>query len=68
MLAAERRDEGALRSVLDDARDASNPEVQVFALDALARLTESDLLALHVAHVVDQGDRIDAAAAQRVRW
>jgi len=53
--------------------------VQVFALDALARLAaeskdretagnllaESDRLAAQVAHVVDKGDRIDAAAAHR---
>ena len=82
MLAAERRDEHALRSVLDAARATGNLEVQVFALDAQARLAaesrdretagdllaESDRLAAHVAHVVDKGDRIDAAAAGRVRW
>jgi len=79
VLAAERDDDGALRSVLDEARATRNLEVQVFALDALARLAaeskdretagnllaESDRLAAQVAHVVDKGDRIDAAAAHR---
>ncbi len=82
VLAAERDDDGALRSVLDEARATGNREVQVFALDALARLAaeskdretagnllaESDRLAAQVAHVVDKGDRIDAAAAHRVKW
>ena len=82
VLAAERDDDGALRSVLDEARATRNLEVQVFALDALARLAaeskdretagnllaESDRLAAQVAHVVDKGDRIDAAAAHRVKW
>ncbi len=76
VLAAERDDRGALRSVLEAARATGNVEVQVFALDALARLAsesnddttvtllaESDRLAVLVAHVVDPGDRIDAAAA-----
>ncbi|MGZ5403886.1 MAG: ATP-binding protein [Nocardioides sp.] len=80
VLAAERRDEGALRTVLDEARATNNSEVQVFALDALARvaaesgdhttsgelLTESDLLAAHVTHVVDETDRVDAARARGV--
>ena len=82
VLAAERDDDGALRSVLDEARVTGNLEVQVFALDALARLAaeskdretagnllaESDRLAAQVAHVVDKGDRIDAEAAHRVKW
>jgi hypothetical protein len=38
VLAAERDDDGALRPVLDEARAAGNLEVQVCALDALARL------------------------------
>jgi tetratricopeptide (TPR) repeat protein len=82
VLAAERDDDGALWSVLDDARATRNLEVQVFALDALARLAaeskdreaagkllaESDRLAAQVAHVVDKCDRIDAAAAHGVKW
>jgi hypothetical protein len=78
VLAAERRDEGALRSVLQVARAGGNVEAQVFTLDALARLAaesdgltaagellaESDLLAAHVSHVVDESDRIDARAAR----
>ena len=81
-LAAERDDDGALRSVLDEARATRNLEAQVFALDALARLAveskdretagnllaESDRLAAQVAHVVDTSDRIDAAAARGVKW
>ncbi len=80
VLAAERGDEGALRSVLDKARAAGNLEVQVVALDALARLAaesddletsgdllaEADRLAAQVAHVVDEADRIDAAGARGV--
>ena len=81
-LAAERDDDGALRSVLNEARATRNLEAQVFALDALARLAaeskdretagnllaEADRLAAQVAHVVDTRDRIDAAAARRVKW
>lgn len=80
VLAAERGDDGALASVLDEARATSNVEVQVFALDALARLAaesddfatsgellaEADRLAAQVAHVVDEADRIDAARARGV--
>lgn len=82
VLAAERDDDHTLRSVLDEARATGNLEVQVFALDALARLAaeshdrensgdllaESDRLAAEVAHVVDESDRIDAAAALKIRW
>jgi predicted ATPase/DNA-binding SARP family transcriptional activator len=81
VLGAERRDEGALLTVLDEARATDNLEVQLFALDALARmaaesgdrttanelLSESDLLAAHVAHMVDETDRVDAAGARGVR-
>ena len=81
VLAAARDDDDALRSVLDEARAAGNLEVQVYTLDALARLAsemndgkisgdllaEADRLASQVAHVVDEGDRIDAAGARRVR-
>jgi predicted ATPase/DNA-binding SARP family transcriptional activator len=82
VLAAERDDDHTLRSVLDEARATGNLEVQVFALDALARLAaesndrensgallaESDRLAAEVTHVVDESDRIDAAAVLKVRW
>ena len=68
----------ALQKVLDEARSTENLEVQLFALDALARLaaesgdldtarallTESDALAPQVAHAVDESDRYDAAAAR----
>ena len=78
MLAATRDDGDALRSLVDEARLTDNVEVQVFALDALARLAAedhdlatadellaaSDRLTALVAHVVDEDDRIDAAAAR----
>ncbi|MCW2737524.1 MAG: transcriptional activator domain [Nocardioides sp.] len=80
VLAAARDDDGALRSVLAASRATGDVQVQVFALDALARLAagtgdpatsdellaESDRLAAQVAHVVDEGDRIDAVAARRL--
>jgi len=67
----------ALEHVLAEARASENVEVQVFALDGLALvaaerselararslLVQSDGLAAHVAHVVDDTDRVDAAAA-----
>ena len=67
--------------MLAAARDGGHVEVQVFALDALARLaagtdrtaaanllSEADALAPQVTHVVDEADRYDAAVArQRVR-
>jgi hypothetical protein len=50
-------------------RSPASARRAVFALDALARLAaESDRLAAEVAHLVDESDRIDAAAALRVRW
>ena len=66
--------------MLDKARGAGNVDVQVFALDALARLAaesddlatsgdllaEADRLAAQVAHTVDEADRIDAAGARGV--
>ena len=77
VLSAERRDTRALEHVLAEARASENVEVQVFALDGLALvaaerselararslLVQSDGLAAHVAHVVDDTDRVDAAAA-----
>ena len=67
--------------MLAAARDGGHVKVQVFALDALARLAastdrtaaanllgEADALAPQVAHVVDEADRYDAAVArQRLR-
>ena len=76
-LAAVRDDEVTLTKVLAAARDGGHVEVQVFALDALARLaastdrtaaadllSEADALAPGVAHVVDEADRYDAAVAR----
>jgi hypothetical protein len=74
LLAAERDDSQALELVLEEARTTHNREVQLFALDALARLaadrggldtarsllTAADELAPKVAHTVDESDRIDA--------
>ncbi len=80
ILYAERADAPGVREVLEEARATANVEVQVYALDALARtsaesgdldaasalLAESDGLAPQVSHVVDESDRIDAAAARAV--
>jgi hypothetical protein len=80
ILCAERADAPGLREVLEEARDTENLEVQVYALDALARvsadsgdiasarvlLAESDDLAPDVAHVVDASDRLDAAFAREL--
>jgi tetratricopeptide (TPR) repeat protein len=79
-LASERDDFDGLRSVLDEARGTGNTEVQLFALDALARLaaaagdvdsarslvTEADELAPLLAHAVDDRDRVDAASVRRL--
>lgn len=79
VLAAARDDGDALRSLLEEARLTDNVEVQVFALDALARraaeaddrasaaelLATSDRLAALIVHAVDEDDRIDAAAVRR---
>ncbi|CUR59882.1 Transcriptional activator domain [metagenome] len=70
VLAAALDEVPALHTVLAQARAGDNVEVQVYALDALARLavtaqdaealvSEADLLAHQVAHVVDAGDRLD---------
>ena len=67
----------ALQAVLDEAGRAQDHEAQVLALDALAHhaarqsdraaaeelLRSADRLAAHLRHVLDQADRIDAAAA-----
>jgi hypothetical protein len=78
LLAVERRNSRGLRSALDEARATGNVEVEVYALDGLARtsaesgdlptartcLAEADALAPAVAHAVDAGDRLDAEAAR----
>ena len=80
LLAAETPDVELLASVLDVARSVQNVEVQVQALDALARasaldgdlpaaaalLGEADALAPMVAHLLDAVDRLDAAAAREL--
>ena len=70
---------GELDPVLADARDAGDLEVEVLALDALARdaahrgdhaqagtlLAQADDLMARVRHVMDEADRVDAAVARR---
>ncbi len=82
LLGSARDDTVALAEVLDEARSSADVEVQVFALDALARLAdgpdgtdsaaamlgEADLLAAQVAHVIDDSDRYDAAVARSRHW
>lgn len=77
VLAAVRDDDGALNAVHEEARANGQVEVQVFALDALARLAaatgdgtrarqlldDSNELARRVRHLVDDKDRVDAASA-----
>jgi len=78
VLSSERSDVRALEKDLDEARAVGNIEVQIFALDALARvaaesgdlptahtrLADADELAPQVAHSVDETDRVDAATAR----
>jgi predicted ATPase/DNA-binding SARP family transcriptional activator len=73
ILAAARDDVGALESTLQEARATENVEVQIHALDALARLAaarddvgparsllaEADALAPQVGHILDEADRLD---------
>jgi tetratricopeptide (TPR) repeat protein len=73
LLGAEKADPGSLREVLTEAAAAGNAEVQVYALDALARcaavqgdraladelLASADSLAPTVTHLVDEADRFD---------
>ncbi len=80
ILCAEHNEAPSLREILEEARASGNLEVQVFALDALARvsaesfdrdaaralLAESDGLAAQVAHVVDDRDRFDAVSARQL--
>ena len=80
MLAAVRDDATELEAVLAQARVDRNVEIQVYALDALARLaaeagdsrsarsllTQADRLAPHVAHVLDEDDRLDGTKAREL--
>ena len=80
VLSAERSDSEALASILDEARATENLEVQLFTLDALARLAaeagdvdtarsttaQADALAPGLAHTVDENDRIDAVTVRRL--
>jgi hypothetical protein len=68
-----RDDAAQVAAVLEAARSAHSVEVQVYMLDALARLAaadndrstawlllaEANQLATHVGHLVDQNDRYD---------
>lgn len=79
LLAACRDDGTGVEVVLDRARTAENREVEVSALDALARLAadhgdapsaqallaEADRLAPQIAHLLDDRDRLDAIQARR---
>lgn len=80
VLAAERNDSQALELVLEEVRTTDSGEVELFALDALARLAAeganldtarwllaaADELAPKVAHNVDKSDRFDAALVRRL--
>ena len=79
VLAAIRNDAARLGSLLAAARSVDNVEVQVYVLDALARLAaaedrpaarallaEADQLATHVGHLLDQNDRYDARTLRRL--
>ena len=80
VLSAERDDPEALERVLGQALATENIEVQLFALDALARLAAergdiesarsavatADELAPALGHAVDESDRIDAASVRRL--
>ncbi len=70
----------SLPAVLDEARKAQDHEAQVLALDALARtaaqhgdrtaaedlLHSADEIAARIRHVLDEADRLDAAAAREL--
>jgi predicted ATPase/DNA-binding SARP family transcriptional activator len=77
LLAAVHDDGPQLTAVLQAARTAGNIEVQIHALDALARLAaaddrssarlllaEADQLAPHVGHLLDHNDRYDSNQAR----
>jgi predicted ATPase/DNA-binding SARP family transcriptional activator len=77
VLAARTSDRDSLETVLTEARAEDDPEVTVLALDGLARLStqdgdrehateliaEADALQSAVAHLLDDADRPDRAAA-----
>ena len=81
LLAAETDDRNSLEEVLTLARAEENHMVTILALDGLARLSadegetqratelvaEADALHPHVAHLLDDADRPDRAAAGRQR-
>jgi tetratricopeptide (TPR) repeat protein len=80
LLFAEASDDAALERVLDEAGVAGNQEVEVYALDALARIAAergdrerarellgtADSLAPAVAHLVDDHDRLDRSRAEHL--
>ncbi len=80
LLHAETSDSPELNEVLDEARATGNGEVQVYALDALARiaaedhdrpgaerlLREADALTPSLAHLVDEPDRFDKCRTQQL--
>ncbi len=78
-LAALNDDAAALEAGRVAAREAGHPEVELLALDALARLTaasdpktaaallaEADALMADVAHALDESDRLDATVAREL--
>ncbi len=80
LLFAEAGDDAALERLLDEAGAAGNREVEVYALDALARiaaergdrararelLDTADSLAPAVVHLVDDHDRLDRSRAEHL--
>jgi tetratricopeptide (TPR) repeat protein len=80
LLSAEADDDAALEQLLDEAGAAGNREVEVYALDALARiaaergdraragelLEKAETLAATVGHVVDDHDRLDRSRAEHL--
>jgi uncharacterized protein HemY len=80
LLSAEAGDDAALERLLDEAGAAGNREVEVYALDALARiaaergdraragelLNRADSLAPAVVHLVDDHDRLDRSRAEHL--
>ena len=80
LLFAEAGDDAALERLLDEAGSAGNREVEVYALDALARiaaergdrararelLDTAESLAPTVVHLVDDHDRLDRSRAEHL--
>jgi tetratricopeptide (TPR) repeat protein len=80
LLFAEAGDDTGLRRLLDEARAAGNREVEVYALDAMARIAAergdrqrarellgtADALAPAVVHLVDDHDRLDRSRAEHL--